>query len=311
MILEILLLLIGVVLVLWGADKFTDGASGLARKWNVSELVIGLTIVAAGTSLPEFMVSLLSTLRGSSDMSVGNIIGSNIFNGVVILGASAMMLPMLVDKKLLYRDMPIMLFVSLLLFFAVFFDSNISRTDALVFLAFFFAYIYYTYHKAVHQKNEVVSEQETNDASYVKLSMQIIIGVAALVFGARLMVNEGCSLARQWGVSESLIGLTILAGGTSLPELATSVVAARKGREGLAVGNVIGSNVFNIAAILGACALIHPMQVDKIALTDWIMLIGSCILVWIVSYTRRKIEFWEGLLLLGCYAIYLLNLLNK
>ncbi len=311
MILEIFLLLIGVVLVLWGADKFTDGASGLARKWNVSELVIGLTIVAAGTSLPEFMVSLLSTLRGSSDMSVGNIIGSNIFNGVVILGASAMMLPMLVDKKLLYRDMPIMLFVSLLLFFTVFFDSNISRTDALVFLAFFFAYLYYTYHKAVHQKNEVVSEQETNDTSYVKLSMQIIIGVAALVFGARMMVDEGCSLARQWGVSESLIGLTILAGGTSLPELATSVVAARKGREGLAVGNVIGSNVFNIAAILGACALIHPMQVEKIALTDWIMLIGSCILVWIVSYTRRKIEFWEGLLLLGCYAVYLLNLLNK
>ncbi len=135
--------------------------------------------------------------------------------------------------------------------------------------------------------------------------------MAALVFGARLMVNEGCSLARQWGVSESLIGLTILAGGTSLPELATSIVAARKGRDGLAVGNVIGSNVFNITAILGTCALIRPMQVEKIALTDWIMLIGSCILVWVLSYTRRKIEFWEGLLLIASYVIYILNLLYK
>ncbi len=309
MTLEIILLLAGIVLVLWGADKFTDGASGLARKWHVSELVIGLTIVAAGTSLPEFMVSLLSTLRGSADMSAGNIIGSNIFNSLVILGASALMMPLAVDKTLLYRDMPITILVSLLLFLLVYFDGTISRGDSLVFLAFFAAYIYYTYYVATRNRKSsgTVTEEET--ASYAILALQIIVGMAALVFGARLMVNEGAAMARSWGVSESVIGLTILAGGTSLPELATSMVAARKGREGLAVGNVIGSNVFNIAGILGVCTLIRPMHVESIAITDWITLVGSGIVVWIVSFTRGKIEKWEGTFLLLCYLAYMANLL--
>lgn len=309
MILEIILLLAGIALVLWGADKFTDGASGLARKWHVSELVIGLTIVAAGTSLPEFMVSLLSTLRGSADMSVGNIIGSNIFNSLVILGASALMMPLAVDRTLLYRDMPITILVSLLLFLLVFFDGTISRGDSLIFLAFFAAYLYYTYYVATRNRKSKASSTEEETASYAILVLQIIVGMAALVIGARLMVNEGAAMARQWGVSESVIGLTILAGGTSLPELATSMVAARKGREGLAVGNVIGSNVFNIAGILGVCTLIRPMQVASIAITDWVALVGSGIIVWIVSFTRGKIEKWEGAFLLLCYLAYMANLL--
>lgn len=311
MLLEIVLLLVGIALVLWGADKFTDGASGLARKWHVSELVIGLTIVAAGTSLPEFMVSLLSTLRGSADMSVGNIIGSNIFNSLVILGASALLMPLAVDKTLLYRDMPITILVSLLLFLSVFFDGQITRINALVFLAFFAAYLGYTYYVAVRNRHEVQTEEQVVSASYLRLVLLIVIGMAALIIGARLMVIEGASMARRWGVSESVIGLTILAGGTSLPELATSMVAARKGRNGLAVGNVIGSNVFNIACILGLCTLIRPMQVTGISVTDWIVLVGSGILVWIVSFTRNKIEKGEGILLLLCYFAYMANLLWK
>ena len=311
MVLEIILLLVGIVLVLWGADRFTDGASGLARKWHVSELVIGLTIVAAGTSLPEFMVSLLSTLQGSADMSTGNIIGSNIFNSLVIMGASALMLPLAVDKALLYRDMTITILVSLMLFGLVFFDSTISRSDALIFLAFFAIYIYYTFYLARKNRKAEKEKEAEKTGSYLVLAFQIIIGMAALVIGARLMVTEGASMARHWGVSESVIGLTILAGGTSLPELATSMVAARKGREGLAVGNVIGSNVFNIAGILGLCTLIRPMQVENIALTDWIALVGSGIIVWIVSFTRGKIEKWEGCFLLLCYLLYMINLLCK
>lgn len=311
MLLEIVLLLVGITLVLWGADKFTDGASGLARKWHVSELVIGLTIVAAGTSLPEFMVSLLSTLRGSADMSVGNIIGSNIFNSLVILGASALLMPLAVDKTLLYRDMPITILVSLLLFLSVFFDGQITRINAIAFLAFFAAYLGYTYYVAVRNRHEKQTEEQVVSASYLRLVLLIVIGMAALVIGARLMVIEGASMARRWGVSESVIGLTILAGGTSLPELATSMVAARKGRNGLAVGNVIGSNVFNIACILGLCTLIRPMQVTGISMTDWAVLVGSGILVWIVSFTRNKIEKGEGILLLLCYFAYMANLLWK
>lgn len=311
MLLEIVLLLVGITLVLWGADKFTDGASGLARKWHVSELVIGLTIVAAGTSLPEFMVSLLSTLRGSADMSVGNIIGSNIFNSLVILGASALLMPLDVDKTLLYRDMPITILVSLLLYLSVFFDGQITRINAIAFLAFFAAYLGYTYYVAVHNRHEKQPEEQVVSASYLRLVLLIVIGMAALVIGARLMVIEGASMARRWGVSESVIGLTILAGGTSLPELATSMVAARKGRNGLAVGNVIGSNVFNIACILGLCTLIRPMQVTGISVADWTVLVGSGILVWIVSFTRNKIEKSEGVLLLLCYFAYMANLLWK
>lgn len=311
MILEIILLLAGIGLVLWGADKFTDGASGLARKWHVSELVIGLTIVAAGTSLPEFMVSLLSTLRGSADMSVGNIIGSNIFNSLVILGASALVMPLAVDKTLLYRDMPITVLVSLMLFGTVFFDGCISRADSLVFLVFFAAYLYYTFYVAKKSRKAEPAGVAEHTASYARLALQVVIGMAALVIGARLMVNEGASMARQWGVSESIIGLTILAGGTSLPELATSMVAARKGREGLAVGNVIGSNVFNIAGILGVCTIIRPMQVAEITITDWATLVGSGIVVWIVSFTRGKIEKWEGAFLLLCYLAYMAMLLAK
>lgn len=303
--------MVGIGLVLWGADRFTDGSSGLARKWHVSELVIGLTIVAAGTSLPEFMVSLISTLRGSSDMSVGNIIGSNIFNGLAILGASALMMPIAVQRTLLFRDLPFMFLVSLMLFLLVFFDGDITRIDATLFIAFFVLYLYYTYHVAMsNRKAEVNSiEKEEKSSSYAILVLQIIIGMAALVIGARLMVNEGADMARMWGVSESMIGLTILAGGTSLPELATSMMAAYKGREGLAVGNVIGSNVFNIAGILGTCALIHPMHVEQIAITDWITLVGSGILVWILSFTRNKIEKFEGAILLLCFFTYMFNLI--
>ncbi|MGN0232815.1 MAG: calcium/sodium antiporter [Bacteroidaceae bacterium] len=313
MILKVIILLVGIALVLWGADKFTDGSSGLARKWHISELVIGLTIVAAGTSLPEFMVSLISTMRGSSDMSVGNIIGSNIFNGLAILGASALMMPLAVDRSLLFRDLPIMFLVSLLLFLLVFFDGDITRTDSVLFIIFFAVYLYYTYYVAMNnrKKIETSKEKEEKTASYAVLVLQIVIGMTALVIGARLMVTEGAELARMWGVSESMIGLTILAGGTSLPELATSMVAAHKGREGLAVGNVIGSNVFNIAGILGICGLIHPMKVENIALTDWITLVGSAILVWILSYTRKKIEKFEGAILLLCFFVYIFNLIWK
>ena len=360
MILELLLIIISIAFVLWGADRFTDGACGLARRLKVSELVIGLTVVALGTSLPEFIVSFMSILRGSGNMSVGNIIGSNVFNILVILGASAIMRPMIVEKSLFRRDVPICLFLSVLLcvfsltpafpkwqgasisYFGGNGEGYIARWEGLILVAFFCAYHYMAYRVAMKDRRNTaypqplpkggeisnednlssVSEGETfhtdNSSSvsggekslwwYILL---ILVGVAALVGGGRVLVTNAAAVAREWGVSESVIGMTILAGGTSLPELATSVIAARKGSLGLAFGNVIGSNVFNIAFVVGTCSSMVPMAVTEIANLDWVMLVGSCILVWIVAYTRRQICRWEGVLLVSCYLSYLISLLVR
>ena len=308
MVLEIFLIILGIAVVLWGADRFTDGACGLARKLKVSELVIGLTVVALGTSLPEFMVSFMSVMRGSSDMSVGNIIGSNVFNILVIIGASAIMRTMKVEKSLLQRDIPICFAASVLLFASAFTHGLIARWEGLVLVAFFCAYLYMAYRVAMKDRKSAQDVPNTEQSSILKLFLLILIGMFFLVIGGRVLVDNAAAVAREWGVSESVIGMTILAAGTSLPELATSVVAARKGSLGLAFGNAIGSNIFNIAFVIGICSSIVPMQVTQIDMVDWFMLIGSCILVWIVAFTRRELSRWEGILLVLCYLSYLVSL---
>ena len=310
MLLEILLIGVGIAVVLWGADRFTDGACGLARKLNVSELVIGLTVVALGTSLPEFMVSFLSVLRGSSNMSVGNIIGSNVFNILVIIGASALMRTMKVEKSLLKRDLPICLAASVLLLLFAVTSETIARWEGLLLVAFFSGYLFMAYRMAVKDRKAAQSYvAETKSLWY--LILLIFVGMAALVLGGRVLVDNAVKVAYECHVSESVIGATILAGGTSLPELATSVMAARKGSLGLAFGNVVGSNVFNIAFVIGTCSSIVPMPVTEISQVDWLMLVGSCILFWLVAYTRRELCRWEGVLLISCYLAYLVFLLTK
>ena len=326
MVFEIILIIVGIAVVLWGADRFTDGATGLARKLKVSELVIGLTVVALGTSLPEFMVSFMSVLRGSSDMSVGNIIGSNVFNILVILGASAIMRTMKVEKTLLRRDIPICLAASALLYAFAVSENLITRWEGLFLVIFFCAYLYMAYRIAMKDRRDPpqpsLKGSENIPGSENKSSLPvregwggslllILVGMAALVIGGRVLVDNAAAVAREWGVSESVIGATILAGGTSLPELATSVMAARKGSLGLAFGNVIGSNVFNIAFVIGTCSSIVPMAVSEIAQLDWLVLVGSCILVWVVAFTRRELCRWEGILLVLCYLGYLVSLLIK
>lgn len=311
MVLEILLIIVGIAVVLWGADRFTDGACGLARKLKVSELVIGLTVVALGTSLPEFMVSFMSVLRGSSDMSVGNIIGSNVFNILVIIGASAIMRTMKVEKSLLQRDIPICLAVSILLFAFAYSGGMIARWEGLALVAFFCAYLYMAYRVAMKDRRNAQEVSHEEQSPLPKLILLILVGMAALVVGGRVLVDNAAAVAREWGVSESVIGMTILAAGTSLPELATSVVAARKGSLGLAFGNVIGSNVFNIAFVIGTCSSIVPMAVTEITRLDWLVLIGSCIPVWIFAFTHRNILRWEGILLVLCYLSYLVTLLIR
>lgn len=302
-----LLLVIGIALVLWGADRFTDGACAIARRWNVSEMVIGLTIVALGTSLPEFMVSFFSVLKGSADMSVGNIVGSNIFNTLIIVGASAIMMKLPVERTLLAYDIPLSLFAGLSLYFVAYFDGDIRRIEGLALLLFFGAFIYYTFWRARKNKPGVEPQtSKTEQMSVLKILVLLVVGCVCLVYGGQLMVDNAAELAREWGISERIIGLTILAAGTSLPELATSMMAARKGSDGLALGNAIGSNVFNIAFVIGICSIVKPMAVSDISVVDWCTLISSNILLWLLAFSRRSITRWKGAVLVMAYITYLL-----
>lgn len=301
-ILNVVLLIIGIVLVLWGADKFTDGASGLARRWHMSEMVIGLTVVAMGTSMPEFVVSFFSALDGSADMSVGNVVGSNIFNTLVIVGSSALFISMSLTKKLLVRDILFVIYSSLILV-ALTQDGNLNRWEALVLLLCFSMYMIYSYNVA---KSDVESDENTTDGyGFGKIALFILLGIVCLVGGGQLLVSNASELAISWGMSERVVGLTILAAGTSLPELATSIVAARKGSRGLALGNAIGSNLFNIFWVLGASAIVCPMKISGIGTLDWVVLVGSAIVLFVFGGTGHKITRTEGAIMLLLYILYM------
>ncbi len=312
MILNIALLLVGIALVLWGADRFTDGSCAIARRWGVSELIIGLTVVAMGTSLPEFVVSLFSAIGGNADMSVGNIVGSNIFNSLVIVGASCLVLPIAVERSTLMRQLPICVFATAILV-ACGLTGAVSRWEALGMCALFGLFIWFSIRMGMNQRKEAAnasndSEETTNaqpSESGIRITLCIVAGIAALVGGGQMLVNSAAEIARAYGISESIIGLTILAGGTSLPELATSVVAARKGASGLSLGNAIGSNIFNICFVLGTCGAISPMQVNGMTNADWITLSGSIVLLWFFCFTGRRLHRAEGFVLLLGYAAYL------
>lgn len=302
MFLDIILLLIGISLVLWGADRFTDGASALARRWKMSEMIIGLTVVAMGTSMPEFVVSFFSALEGSADMSVGNVVGSNIFNTLVIVGFSSVFVSMSLTRKLLVRDILFVIYSSLILV-ALTQDGDLDRWEALVLLLCFSMYMIYSYNVArsdVEEKEEGVSE-----VGWTKILLFLILGIACLVGGGQMLVSSASALALSWGMSERVVGLTILAAGTSLPELATSIVAARKGSRGLALGNAIGSNLFNIFFVLGTSAFICPMTIKGIGTLDWIVLVGSSIVLFVFGGTGHKITRTEGFVMLLLYALYM------
>ena len=257
---QIVLIALGMGLVLWGADRFTDGSTAIARRYRISELVIGLTVVAIGTSLSEFMVSFFSALRGSADMSVGNIMGSNIFNALMIVGASSLLLPLSISKRALFTDMPVAIGVSVLLVILGCQDG-LSRLDGLGLIIIFSAYLGWTVYYARHHRSQEVYPED-KIMSLPSTAFYLVIGTMCLVAGARLMVDNAAALAQTVGVSERIIAITVLAAGTSLPEFATSLVAAYKGREGLAVGNVLGSNIFNILFALGPCAVIRPLSME-------------------------------------------------
>lgn len=312
MILNVLFILVGIVLVLWGADRLTDGAVAVAEKMKMPQIVIGLTIVAMGTSMPEFCVSLVSALKGTTDLAVGNIVGSNIFNTLLIVGVSAWVAPMTILKSTVRKDIPFALFASLILLIMCL-DGNISRLDAGILFVLFLVFMYVTLKGAKTKdddttaKTESIEDKKKPMAAWLSI-VWIIVGLACLIGGSNLFVEGATKVAEHIGVSEAVIGLTIVAGGTSLPELATSVVSAHKGNSGIAIGNVLGSNVFNILAILGVTGVITPMHLQGITMLDLSMMVVSTLLVWLFSFTKYKIARWEGVVLTIVFIGYMVVL---
>lgn len=300
---QILLIMAGVTLVLWGADRLTDGAVALAERMKIPQLVIGLTIVALGTSAPEFCVSLVSALRGTAALAVGNVVGSNIFNTLLIVGASAMASPITILPSTVRKDLPLAVVASFLLAVMVRADGVLSRLDAFVLMVGFLGFMWLTLHGA-KGKNE--AEKSTpKDYTVVKSVSLLIVGLACLIVGSNIFVDAATAVAQQVGVSDAVIGLTIVAGGTSLPELATSVVASRKGDSGIAIGNVLGSNVMNILLVLGGAGIICPMQVQGITIVDFAMLTGSILLLWLFCKTKLTVARWEGGVLALLFLAYM------
>ncbi|MBR1889328.1 MAG: calcium/sodium antiporter [Alloprevotella sp.] len=306
---DFLLFVIGVALVLIGADVFTDGASKLARYMRVSELVIGLTIVSFGTSAPEMFTSVVSALKGANGLALGNVIGSNIFNTTLIVGCSAAVAIIPVLPITIKRDIPFaVIATALLCIFSL--DGEINRIDSGLLLLLFIAFMVFTLHSS--KKDAVTADQPMDKPtakSYLRCIFWIVGGLAMLVFGSNLFVESATAIAHRFHISETFIGLTIVAGGTSLPELATSIVAARKGQSGIAIGNVVGSNVFNILFVLGLSGLIAPLSVADTSWVDFFVISATVLLVWWLSYTKYEINHKEGWSLIVVYFLYLVYLL--
>ena len=291
-------------MVLWGADRLTEGASALARRMRVPEIVIGLTIVAAGTSAPELFVSLVSALKDTPDMAVGNVVGSNIFNTLLIVGCAAMVAPMVIAPSTVKKDMPFAVGASMLLPAVILMGNDVSRSDGFVLLAFFALFMVYTFRVAL-QKGNGENASVVAPVNVWKSLLYVVAGLGGLIIGSNLFVDSASDVARQLDISEGVIGLTIVAGGTSLPELATSVVAARKGQSAIAIGNVIGSNVFNILLILGLTATVSPMAVQGITVVDLSVMLVSILMVWAFSYTKYTVARWEGAVLTLAFMAYM------
>lgn len=316
---DILLLVVGLGLILAGANFLTDGSAALAQRFRVPEFIIGLTIVAVGTSAPELVVSLLSSIAGKSDVAIGNVVGSNIFNVFAILGVCALIRPLPLTRGNIRRDIPFGMIASLLLlalvsdsFFRGGAPDRIGRGDGVAMLVLYILLIGYTIRQA--RRSGPPTEETAGRRPMAGWLMAVMIagGLAGLIFGGELFLDSATSIARKLGVSESVIALTLVAGGTSLPELASSVVSLVKGKSDMALGNVIGSNIANILLILGLSATIRPLTPGGITIVDFGMVVLSSLLLFITAFTfrRRSVDRWEGALFLAIYVAYLWYLIR-
>lgn len=288
-----------------GADWFVDGASGLARKFGIPQLVIGLTIVAMGTSVPEAAVSITAALKGSADIAVGNVVGSNILNILIILGLASVIIPIAIQKSTLRVEIPFMIAITIIFVFLGRSGVCISRAEGVFLWVLFLVYLGYLFVLAKNTREE----KQTGEEKTLKLLLYILFGAIVVVFGSNITVESATKIAKILGVGDRFIGLTIVALGTSLPELVTSVVAAKKGNADIAVGNIVGSNIFNILFVLGTSALITPVPYQAEFLVDGIFAIAAGALLWLAGFPRKRLSRYSGIIMLLCYSIYFAYLL--
>lgn len=317
-------LIVGLVLIIAGADWLTDGASSMAKRWGVSDLVIGLTVVAFGTSAPELSISLVSALKGSAPMAIGNVVGSNIFNVLAIIGVVALVRPISIESSIMQNELPLAILASVALLaigsgpeLGAAPERIVTRPDGILLMLFFLIFMRYTFSQA---KGVSGSPDPVGEAAAQKPLMPmwksvawVILGLGALVWGGDRFVSGASGIASSLGMSDAVIGLTIVAAGTSLPELATSLTAALKGNTGIAVGNVIGSCIFNIFFVLGLTGAVTPLPFGGIGETDLLVMTGAALLFWLFGWRfgRREIKRWEGGVMLACYVAYVALQISK
>ena len=297
---QFLILRLGFVMLVRGADFFVDGAASIAAKFKIPQLIIGLTVVAMGTSAPEAAVSISAAFKGSADITIGNILGSNILNVLIILGLSALLCPLPVSKSVIFVNLPIMIASSVLLLILGY-DGKISHLDAIIIFACFLGFLTYIIISAIRSNQSGETIKEMTMARSVVLT---VIGLVFIILGSRFTVNSASYIAEKIGLSERFIGLTVVALGTSLPELFTSVTAARKGNADIAIGNIVGSNILNILFIVGISGLIIPVPYAKAFFFDSVVTIGISILLLLLTLRKRELERWSGALMLILYAAY-------
>jgi len=315
MVIQILLLVLGFALLVKGADWFVDGAAGIATKFGIPQLVIGLTIVAMGTSAPEAAVSITAAFAGNAEITIGNIVGSNVLNILIILGITALVYPVAVQKSSLIFDIPVVLFATAILF-VLGYDGNISRLDGIIMLVVFVAYLFFLFWDAKRpkklesaevQQEEAENEETKNEGKNLSLPKAVIftvIGLVLIVVGSNFVVKSATFIATALGLSQRFIGLTIVALGTSLPELFTSVTAAMKKNSDIAVGNIVGSNIFNILFIVGLSGLIIPVPFDPAFRFDTLVSGAAAILLLLCSLPKKRLSRIAGIFFLICYAVY-------
>lgn len=306
---SILLVVVGFTLITFGANWLTNGASAIAKRLHISEFIIGMTIVAVGTSLPELTVSLASAFSGSADMAIGNVVGSNIFNTLFILGICALFSPVVFSRNNIRIDTPICILVSLTMLLMLI-GGTLSRIEGIILLLLYIVAMFISFKTNKPEEND----EEDNDEkfSWVKSLLMLIGGLVALIYGADTTLDSAVEIARHFNISERIIAITLLAGGTSLPELAASLTAAAKGRGALALGNIIGSNIANILLILGSCSTILPLTMNGITTIDLLVMVGSSVLLLLSAllYGQRRITRAEGVIFLAAYIGYIYYLIG-
>ena len=311
MILQIFILIAGLLLILFGANYLVDGSSSIARRFGLSEFVIGLTIVGIGTSTPEMVVSFFSAIQGKSDMAIGNVVGSNIFNTLLILGITAVICPIKISRNAIRKDIPLNIAITVLLILLGM-NGMLSRIDGAILMGIFIWYMWSSF-KSTSNEDEQSEEEEIKNYSLGASIAFIIGGLVALVFGGRLFVNSATAIAQALGMSEKFIAITIMAAGTSMPELATSAVSAFKKRGQLALGNVVGSNISNILLIIGGSSLITPLSFTGMSVVDLGTLLGCTVFILLsaVMFKKKQLDRIEGTILLMCEAAYMWYLISN